>query len=339
VSLIIDMHIHIASKERPDCKISNAMLSLPAFAYMVVANGINPLDLAQHFDQTIRDHILGALNASTTVKKGVLLALDAVYSEDGRRLEEESHLIVSNDFVRELAATHAKVLFGASVHPNRGHKAGLDEINRCLQGDPRAVLFKWIPNSQVIDPSDRRHTWFYERLAELGVPLLCHTGPEYAIPLPDPQGDHQRLGDPRKLRLALDVGVTVIVAHAATRFFPFEPYHYLDELAAMMQEADRNKQWKLYADISAMCVLCRVGTVGQVLEKIPPHRMVLGSDYPVPVNDMPPVLVGNLTFEEYLEILRIKNPIEKNYRQLLAMGFPASAGTMAAELLPPWALG
>ncbi|MGH7480280.1 MAG: hypothetical protein ACREJ8_11945, partial [Candidatus Methylomirabilales bacterium] len=78
MSLIIDMHIHIASKERPDCKVSNAMLSLPAFAYMVVANGINPLDLAQHFDQTIRDHILGVLNASTTVKKGVLLALDAV---------------------------------------------------------------------------------------------------------------------------------------------------------------------------------------------------------------------------------------------------------------------
>ncbi|MGH7381743.1 MAG: hypothetical protein ACREKR_05860, partial [Candidatus Methylomirabilales bacterium] len=78
---------------------------------------------------------------------------------------------------------------------------------------------------------------------------------------------------------------------------------------------------------------------GQVLEKIPPHRMVLGSDYPVPVNDMPPVLVGNLTFEEYLEIIKIQNPIEKNYRQLLAMGFPASAGTKAAELLPPWALG
>jgi predicted TIM-barrel fold metal-dependent hydrolase len=315
------------------------MLSLPAFAYMVVANGINPLDLAQRFDQTIREHILGALNASTTVNKGVFLALDATYSEDGRRLEEESHFIVSNDYVRELAATHPKVLFGASVHPNRGREAGLVEINRCMQGNPRAVLFKWIPNSQVIDPSDPRHTWFYERLAELGVPLLCHAGPEYAIPIPDPQGDHQRLGDPRKLRLALDVGVTVIVAHAATRFFPLEPYHYLDELAAMMQEADRNGRWKLYTDISAMCVLCRVGTIGQVLEKIPPNRMVLGSDYPVPVNDMPPGLVGNLTFEEYLEIIRIQNPIEKNYRQLLAMGFPASAGTKAAEILPSWASG
>jgi len=339
VSLIIDMHIHIASKERPDCKVSNAMLSLPAFTYMVLANGINPVDLFERFDQTIREHILGVLNTSATVQKGVLLALDAIYSEDGRRLEEESHLIVSNDYVRELAATHAKVLFGASVHPNRGRKAGLDEINRCLQQDPRTVLFKWIPNSQVIDPSDRRHTWFYERLAELGVPLLSHAGPEYAIPLPNPQADHQRLGDPRKLRLALEVGVTVIVAHAATRFFPFEPYHYLDELAAMMQEADRNGQWKLYADISAMCVLCRVGTVQQVLERISPHRMVLGSDYPVPVNDMPPVLVRNLTFEEYLEIIKIQNPIEKNYHQLLAMGFPASAGTKAAELLPPWALG
>lgn len=339
MSLIIDMHIHIASKERADCKISDTMLTLPAFAYMVLANKINPIDLALRFDETIREHILGALNGSSTVEKGVLLALDAMYSDDGRRLEEESHFIVSNDFVRELAATHPKVLFGASVHPDRGREAGLDEINRCLQEDPRAVLFKWVPNSQLIDPGDRRHTWFYERLAEAGVPLLCHTGPEYAIPVPDPQADHQRLGDPTKLKLALDVGVTVIVAHAATRFFPFEPYHYLDELTAMIHEADRNGRWKLYVDISAMCVLCRVGTVDQVLEKIPPHRMVLGSDYPVPVNDMPPVLVKDLTFEEYLEIVKIENPIEKNYVQLLAMGFPALAGTKAAELLPAWAIG
>lgn len=335
---VIDIHIHIASKERPDSKISDAMLTLPAFSYMLLANRINLRDLSRRFDETIRAHILGALNGSATVAKGVLLALDAIYSEDGRRLEQESHLVVSNAYIRELASAHPKVLVGASVHPNRGRAAGLEELNRCLQEEPRAALVKWVPNSQLIDPSDQRHTWFYERLAEAGVPLLCHTGPEYAIPVPDPQDDHQRLGDPTKLRRALDIGVTVIAAHAATRFFPAEPYDYLDELAEMMREAERNGRWKLYTDLSAMCVLCRVGTVDHVIEKIPPHRMVLGSDYPVPVSDMPPLLVKDLTFAEYLEIVKIDNPLEKNYRQLLAMGFPASAGTKAADLLPSYAL-
>lgn len=40
-----------------------------------------------------------------------------------------------------------------------------------------------------------------------------------------------------------------------------------------------------------------------------------------------------LSFEEFLQIQQIQNPIEKNYRQLLAMGFPRTIGTQAAAVL------
>jgi len=139
------------------------------------------------------------------------------------------------------------------------------------------------------------------------------------------------LGDPRRLKLALETGVTVIAAHCASSFFPWEE-SYLDELSKILEEADR-RGWKLYTDISAMCTLFRAAIIDDVLEKIPHDRMVLGSDYPVPIDDIPPHFVETLDRQEFLQIIKIDNPIEKNYQQLLAMDFPKEAMTKASELL------
>jgi hypothetical protein len=90
----------------------------------------------------------------------------------------------------------------------------------------------------------------------------------------------------------------------------------------------------VFADVSAMCVTCRaLETVDRVLDLIDPARMLLGSDYPIPVNNMPWPFLRNLTLEEFLRIHSIENPLEKNYQQLLAMGFPKTIGTKAAEVL------
>jgi len=333
----IDVHIHIAARGAPGCKVSRDTERQASFAFMLLADGVRRGDLKRDFDLTIRDHVLGALDGAPSVDRGVLLALDAVHAEDGRRLDEHSHLVVSNGYVRSLARSHPKVLVGASVHPNRGPVEGRRELLRCIHGEPPAALVKWLPNSQLIDASEPRHDWFFETLAESGVPLLCHTGPEHSVPLPPPRDEHQRLGDPRRLRRALDIGVTVIAAHAAMSIFPFEEDH-LGDLAAMMREAEENGRWRLYADVSAMCLVCRVGTVHRVLESLPGERLVLGSDYPVPVNRMPPVVMRSADLDEFRALACLSNPIERNVRQLLAMGFPSSITTRAAELLPARAL-
>jgi predicted TIM-barrel fold metal-dependent hydrolase len=334
---VIDVHIHMASISEPGCVVSRALQRQPAFASMLLADGVRRAELRRDFDGTIRDHVLGTLERATTVDRGVLLALDAIYDENGHRQEEASHLVVSNAYVARLARTHPKVLFGASVHPNRGPLDGRAELERWLGGDPPAALLKWLPNAQLIDPADPRHDWFYETLAKSGVPLLCHTGPENAVPVPHPVDTHQRLGDPKRLRRALDIGVTVLAAHSAMRLLPFQD-DYLGDLAALMREAERNGRWHLFADVSAMCLPCRIGTVGRVLESIPGERMILGSDYPVPVSDMPLNVMKDLAFGDYVALLATENPLDKNFRQLLAMGFPASIGTRAAQVIPARAL-
>ncbi|MBZ5590059.1 MAG: amidohydrolase family protein [Acidobacteriia bacterium] len=330
---VVDIHVHIAARNQAGCKVSTVMERQPAFVFMLLADGVARESLRSDFDGTIRETIVGALDGAPSVDRGVLLALDAIWTDDGVRHDEASHLVVANDYVRGIAAVHSKVLFGASVHPNRGVAAGREELERCLFGEPPAALVKWIPNSQLIDAADRRHDWFYEALADAGVPLLCHTGPEHAVPVPPSVVEHQRLGDPRRLRRALDIGVTVIAAHAAARFFPFE-VDYLDDLAAMMREAESNGRWRLFSDVSAMCLWPRIVTVPRVLGSIPSERLVLGSDYPIPIVDMPPLLVHGLRPAESVAIRRIRNPIEKNYRQLLAMGFPETIGSRAGELIP-----
>ena len=146
-----------------------------------------------------------------------------------------------------------------------------------------------------------------------------------------PHRKYQKLGDPRRLKRALDTGVTVIAAHCASSFFPWEA-DYLNELSEMLKEAERRK-WNFYADISAMCTLFRASIIDDVLKKIPHDRMILGSDYPIPIDNMPPPFVSTLSEDEYRRISGIENPIEKNYQQLLAMGFPKEAMTRASSIL------
>jgi predicted TIM-barrel fold metal-dependent hydrolase len=325
---VIDIHIHIGGKGNSSpCKMSLKFLTSPAYLYMVVRSGI-PLDeLLEDHDTVIRNTWIDRLNKAESIDFGVFLAFDAVYKDDGEIDDENSHMITPNEYVMDLAKNNSKILFGASVHPNRGEGKGIEEIDKCIEGG--AVLFKWIPNSQIIDPSEKKHEWFYKKLADEKIPLLSHTGPEHAVPVIS--NEYQKLGDPRKLRLALDNGVTVIAAHCASPVFFWET-GYLDELSEMLEEAEE-KGWNLYADISAMCMLFRLSIIDDVLEKIPHHRMVMGSDYPTPIDDMPPYLVETLTYEEFSRIINIKNPIEKNYHQLLAMDFPAEAMTKASELL------
>jgi predicted TIM-barrel fold metal-dependent hydrolase len=123
----------------------------------------------------------------------------------------------------------------------------------------------------------------------------------------------------------------VIAAHCASSFFPWEG-SYLNELSEMLEEADR-RDWRLYADISAMCTLFRASIIDDILRKIPHDRMVFGSDYPIPIDDMPPHFVETLDLREFFRITKIDNPIEKNYQQLLAMDFPEDAMTRGSELL------
>jgi len=259
------------------------------------------------------------LNTARYTEKAVFLAMDRVYDKEGNPHDEKTQLYVPNSYIIQLAKEHNKILFGASVHPYRPDWE--QELNYCL--DNRAVLCKWIPSSQLINPANETCIPFYKKLAQSNLPLLCHAGPEYAIP--NSYLYSVAYNNPRCLRTALDVGVTIIIAHCATPYWGAIDVDYqddFDELLRLFREADL-KGWKLYADLSAICTPFRSPYIKQVQAEISSNRLIYASDYPIPIS-----AIGYKNKQNYISLIGsivrsalTNNQLDKNYLLIKEMGF------------------
>jgi predicted TIM-barrel fold metal-dependent hydrolase len=333
---IIDVHVHFGAPQDPEsgCYWSDEFENGVAFfAFRLIVYGLfRKIDLKH-----IKKHLLKVINGSRRVEKCVLLAMDQVYDESGNVHDQngpgiKTHLYVPNRYLAHLARDREnyRVLFGASVHPYRPDWE--DELQYCL--DNKAVLCKWIPSSQQIDLMNPKCLPFYEKLAEQKLPLLCHVGPEAAIPPYDKQS--QELNSPRLLRNALNAGVTVIGAHAALPLLPppFESERPYQELVSLFREAE-SKKWKLYADISAINLGPRGSYIDRLKEDIPPDRLIFGSDYPIPIlaiSQRPHLSVGHW-MKHFIETILIRNPLDKNHRLIKNMDFVETLFYNASSIL------
>jgi len=329
---IIDMHLHFGAPkdEESGCYWSEEFTKQPAYIALLLLTGSLFKKIDIHY---IRKRILRIINRSKYVNKSVLLALDQVYDENGNVHPEYTHLYVPNRYLSDLAKENSRVLFGASVHPYRNDWR--EELDFCLQN--RAVLCKWIPSSQLINPEHPKCLPFYQKLVEHKLPLLCHTGPEYAIPTSDKT--YIEFDNPKYLRTALDEGVTVIVAHCAMPYFGLLDVDYQDdfkEFLKLFEEAEQNN-WNLYADLSAVCSPFRtryIKIIKEKLDKIPSDKLLFGSDYPIPLSEL--TYNKSTDFFSWLKfVLRVrltKNPLDKNYLVIKGMEFDESLFTNAADL-------
>ena len=69
---------------------------------------------------------------------------------------------------------------------------------------------KVLPNAQQFNPADPQYKSFYRALTLRKLPFLSHVGYEFSL-----IGKDQSVGDPDRLRVALDEGATVIAGHAS----------------------------------------------------------------------------------------------------------------------------
>jgi mannonate dehydratase len=149
-----------------------------------------------------------------------------------------------------------------------------------------ARALKWLPSAMGIDPASKLCDRFYAALARLGLPLITHAGLERALR----GSDAQDLGNPLRLRRALDHGVRVVVAHCAS----MGEDHDIDrgasgahigsfELFSRMMDEPRYVG-RLFGDLSAMTQAHRAGpALKRVIEREDWHaRLINGSDYPLP---------------------------------------------------------
>jgi len=230
-------------------------------------------------------YVARILNLMDGMKRGaklVLFAFDRAHGEDGKRDLERTAFYIPDAYVRETARAHPRVFeWACSIHPYRADC--VEALELAKKEGARAV--KWLPAAMNIDPDSPKCDRFYEAAARLKIPITSHAGLERAV-----LGGDQELGNPLRLRRALDAGVRVVVAHCASLGQdrdldkgPDGPMVDSFELFKRLFE-DKKYEKSLFGDISAMTQVNRAGpALLQVIERTEWHsRLLNGSDYPLP---------------------------------------------------------
>lgn len=268
---LIDCHVHLAALPDGDngCYISPKMLKSPLFRFLLWKHQLSQ-DEPRKANQKYLDDLLTELRTSRHVRQAVLLGMDGVYDQNGRLSQADTDFLISNDYVLKTAQAHPnEFLAGVSINPQR--RDAVEEVHRCA--DAGATLVKVLPNAQQFNPADLRYKAFYRTLAERKLPFLSHVGYEFSL-----IGKDQSLGNPNRLRLALDEGATVIAAHACSYgLIIYE--RFLPTLRDLVQRYPH-----FYADISALTVPNRMRMLLH-LRRFPEihDRLLFGTDYPLSV--------------------------------------------------------
>ena len=311
--MILDLHVHVSAFTPAHGGMSRRILDSVPFRFMRWRLGIK--DEGEATERAIEAKLVRTIDETQKLDAAVVLAFDAVHDRDGRLDEANTHLRVTNDYVIELARRHPKVLFGASVHPYRTDAVA--ELERCVRAG--AVLLKWLPIVQDIDPADERCVPFYEALAHHKLPLLSHTGGEKTLPNVNPH-----VADPALLLPALRRGVTVIMAHCGTRSAPGET----DFCLSFMRLAKEHE--RCFGDTAALSLPTRSHAYRLILGDPEVRRkLVHGSDWPVPA--LPPVT--QIGLGGALAVMREPNWMRRDVLIKERLGFDEAYWTRAAEVL------
>jgi len=285
-SRVWDAHVHLIGLGaggtgcRVDPEMSSHLHPIKRFQFDMYKAGAGITDPATA-DADYVERLLQLHRAANPSGKLVLLAFDHYVDEHGVEWPELSPLYTPNEYVLRLASEHPDLVACASVHPYRADC--LERLDTVAASGAQCV--KWLPNAMGIDPGSARCDPFYRRLAELRLPLITHGGKEYAMDA----GLHQDLGNPLRLRRALDAGVRVVVAHCAAMgsFRDLDrdgqPQTRSFDLFLRLFTEDRYEE-NLFADISTLAhVHHGLGPLRELLKTPEWHpRLVYGSDYPLP---------------------------------------------------------
>ena len=268
---LIDCHVHLAALPDGDngCYISPKMLKSPLFRFLLWKHELSPAH-PRDANRTYLEHLVRELRASKHVQKAVLLGMDGVYDQTGLLNRQHTEFLIGNDYVLKTARAYPELfLAGPSINPQR--EDAIDEVHRCA--DAGAVLIKVLPNAHHFNPADPKYKPFYRALAERKLPFLSHVGYEFSL-----IGKDQSVGDPDRLQVALDEGVTVIAAHACS--YGLMLYEkFLPALLTLVKTYPN-----FYADISALTLPNRLRMLLHLRRHPEIHdRLLFGTDYPLSV--------------------------------------------------------
>lgn len=316
----IDVHVHLAGAgdEGSGCWLSPEFRRRSTFRLLRWWYGVRE-GAGGSLDAEWARSIAGKVRESE-LDRAVALGFDGVYDGAGRVDLDRSQMIVPPAWVLEACRRHPDALLpGPSINPRR--RDATERLEEVIEGG--AVLIKWLPAAQAIDPGDRRNAPFYRRLAESGVALLVHSGGgemTFAEIAPD-------LKDVRLLELPLQEGVTVICAHSGV---PVHLSRDEDQLPLIREMLNRFPN--LWLDNSGMANPSRFAHLARLaLDEEFGARTLYGSDYPVP--SLPIYYPRRLGIRGMVRLQRERNPFDRDVGIKRALGYPDLTLTRAGDVL------
>lgn len=303
---LIDCHVHLAALPDGDngCYISPKMLRSPLFRFLLWKHRLSPSN-PREASRKYLDALLIELRASRQVQKAVILGMDGVYDQNGRLDQAHTDFLIGNDYVLKTAQAHpTELLAGVSINPQR--RDAIDEVHRCA--DAGAVLVKVLPNAQRFNPADSIYKPFYRALADRKLPFLSHVGYEFSL-----IGKDQSVGDPDRLKQALDEGATVIAAHACS----YGLMLYEKFLPTFQDFAKRYPHF--YADISALTLPNRLRMLLHLRQHSELYdRLLFGTDYPLSVFHL--AAWGRVGWGALRKMIRTKNRFDRQAEVCRGLG-------------------
>jgi uncharacterized protein len=319
--LRIDVHVHLAGVGTggSGCWISPRFQRRPVFRYLRWRFRITRRHLAESVDQDWVEMIAQRVRASQ-IDRAAVLGFDGAYDTLGRMDEARSQMVVPPSWVFEACRRHPGVLLPApSINPNRAD--ALDVLEECIERG--AVLIKWLPSAQGIDPGSLKHERFYRRAAEARLPLLIHAGgSEQTFEEIAPE-----LNDIARLRVPLEHGVPVICAHSGAPVVYSRRPDQTPLLRSLLTEFPH-----LWLDNSGMANPSRFPSLARFArDPLFRDRTLYGTDYPIPVNAV--YFLPRLGPRTVLRLEREPNLFDRDVQLKRQLGYPDETLTRPARVL------
>jgi uncharacterized protein len=245
--------------------------------------------------------------------KTMLFAFDWFRDEQGVADSKSSIFHVPNEYAAKIANQYPQYFqWVASIHPYRPD--AIDALEKAHSEGACAI--KWLPTGMNIDPASHKCAKFYQKLHDLDMPIISHTGRESAVKV-----GNQAFGNPLKMRTALDSGVRVVLAHCASDGYDDDVDHQnkavksFDLFTRMMDTPAY--QNLVFGEISAVTLFNHAWVIKPLLSRTDWHnRLLNGTDYPLPA--ILPLVSTKQLYREglleeshllFLQTLRNYNPL------------------------------
>lgn len=316
----IDIHTHLAGIGTGDsgCRVSPRMRGSLTFHAMMLATGMRSRAARGREDAAFGEFVAATVDAARQLDYACLFAMDGAYGPGGDLRTRDSHLVVPNAHLFEVCRKSPKLLPVISVNPDRP-----DAVAELERWGPMAVAVKWLAPLQKFELSSLRHARVIDLLAELGLPVIVHSGCEHTFPDMD-----QRLGNPALYEPLLRRGIPVVFSHCGTGSFMHPGYDYSYEFGRMLELYDH-----AFGDTSAFCSLVRYQQVKRFSVERYIGRLVHGSDFPIPSSAV--YFLRELGFNAMARLQGVGNVLDRDVLTKRAMGMPEQTFTTGGTLLAP----